>query len=174
MGGAVALVRQGTIPGPVTQTDALWPGANLLSRPQRVYTLVMTVHPECPCTRATMNELEVLMTRCQGRLNAIVVFYEPAGLAEDGLAGELWHSAAAINGVRCIDDRNGDLITRFGGRTSGQVFLYDTAGALRFNGGITSERGHAGDSDGLNAIIAIVGGSNAAPNHSPVFGCLLR
>ncbi|HEV2474807.1 MAG TPA: hypothetical protein VGS41_19170, partial [Chthonomonadales bacterium] len=55
-----------------------------------------------------------------------------------------------------------------------QTYLYSPDGQLLFSGGITSERGHTGDCDALDAVIAITRG--ARPAHvagAPVFGCTL-
>ena len=160
--------------GPVIHPNAFWPAGDRLPRAAGLATLVMILHPNCPCSRASLDELEVLMTRCHGRLNAIVLFAETPGLVDDSITTDLWQSANRIPGVISRRDQDGKLSASFGAETSGQVFLYDTTGALRFNGGITISRGHSGDSDGLNAITAIVSGQDSAVKQTPVFGCSLR
>jgi hypothetical protein len=174
VGGAWCLTRYSATPGPAINPDALWPVADSLPRRAGVDTLVMTLHPDCPCSHASVDELEVLMTRCHGRLNAIALFSEPPGLAEDSATTGLWQSASRIPGVICRRDHGGELSARLGAQTSGQVFLYDASGVLRFNGGITTSRGHDGDSDGLNAITAIVSGADTPVKQTRVFGCSLR
>jgi hypothetical protein len=43
---------------------------------------------------------------------------------------------------------------------------------LRFRGGLTSARGHRGDSAGQRAILGMISGDPAAsPAETPVFGC---
>jgi hypothetical protein len=172
--GGLAMSRHAGAAGPVVQTAKVWPVGDRLPRAHGIATLVMAVHPECPCTRASVNDLEMLMTRCQGRLHTIVLFVEPAGLKADTAAAELWQSAARIEGVTCLHDCNGDLAARFGAGTSGQVFVYDTDGVLQFSGGITASRGHAGDTDGANAIEAIANHEEPATRQAPVFGCSLH
>jgi hypothetical protein len=174
IGGGWSLARYSTRPGPVIHPNAFWPVGDRLPRAAGLDTLVMTLHPDCPCSLASVDELEVLMTRCQGRLNAFVLFAETPGLVEDSTAVDLWQSASRIPGVICRRDHDGQLSACFGAKTSGQAFLYDASGALRFNGGITTSRGHDGDSDGLNAITAIVSGQDTAVKQTPVFGCSLR
>ena len=51
--------------------------------------------------------------------------------------------------------------------------LYDAGGQLRFSGGITPARGHAGDNAGRSAIVALVESASSAPVETPVFGCSL-
>jgi hypothetical protein len=174
IGGAWSLARHSATPGPVIHAGAAWPVSDRLPHSARTYTLVMTVHPDCPCSRASVNELNVLMARCGGHLNAIVLFAEPQGLTRDSTATSLWKSASSIPGVTCVHDPNEELSARFKAGTSGQTFVYDGQGNLRFNGGITIARGHDGDSDGLDAITAIVNGREPAVQQTPVFGCSLR
>jgi hypothetical protein len=57
---------------------------------------------------------------------------------------------------------------------SGFTLLYDPAGRLRFAGGITSARGHEGDSFGQRRILAVLSGDPADRADAPVFGCSLH
>ena len=63
--------------------------------------------------------------------------------------------------------------------TSGQTALYDPAGNLLFQGGITETRGHAGDNTGCEAIESLVLHQNmtttpsTGPGETAVFGCSL-
>ena len=81
---------------------------------------------------------------------------------------------AAIPGVATILDRGGREAARFGAHVSGQTFLYDAAGRLVFSGGMTIARGHAGDNDGEDALLALITAGHAPVASTPVFGCLLR
>jgi len=62
---------------------------------------------------------------------------------------------------------------RVGAETSGYVLLYDRSGQLRFRGGITAGRGHAGDNAGEDAVVALVTGRPASRQQTPVYGCSL-
>jgi hypothetical protein len=53
------------------------------------------------------------------------------------------------------------------------VILYDAAGRLRFSGGITAARGHAGDNLGRSAIVELLEGDSPTATATPVFGCSL-
>jgi len=64
-------------------------------------------HPHCPCTRATLGELAVLMARVQKRVNAVVVFVVPNGVPEKWEETDLWRNAAQIPGVRVLKDVGG-------------------------------------------------------------------
>src|SRR5687768_13165432 len=65
-------------PGESVPASSDWPAASRLQRSPGKFTLVMFVHPECPCSRASLEELGKLLTRCSGSIHPQVVFFEPA------------------------------------------------------------------------------------------------
>jgi hypothetical protein len=136
-------------------------------------TLIVLAHPRCPCTRATLGELALIMARCQGKLNAHVLFCKPPELQDDWEKTDLWQSAVAIPGVSVMVDEDGAEANRFHAATSGQVILYDEKGRLSFSGGITESRGHYGDNQGRDAIVSLVNHGTAKQTRTSVFGCSL-
>lgn len=134
--------------------------------------LVMFAHPKCPCTRASLRELERLLAEMGPQCDTAVVFVQPRRTGDDWPLTATWRAAAAIPGVQVALDRGGTEAARFGARTSGQVLLYDAGGSLAFQGGITAARGHEGDNTGRSAIIAFLNG-RPAPSCQPTFGCSL-
>jgi hypothetical protein len=160
-------------PGASGNAPSRWPASRLVEPSRRGLTLVLFVHPRCPCTRATIAELARLMARCQGSLAAMVLFFRPAD-SSPWERTSLWEQAAAIPGVSVAWDDGGEEAARFGARTSGQAFVYDVAGALRFSGGITAARGHEGDNPGRDAVVALAIGDAPARATTPVFGCPLE
>lgn len=172
VGGLAALLVYAHTPGPVTDAPPpTWPASSELPHNRQLPTLVMFAHPKCPCTRASIEELNVLMTKCQGQLHARVVFFQPDGVEDSWLDTDLWQSAAAIPGVTVQADGEGREARNFHATTSGQVVLYDPRGRLLFSGGITEARGHAGDNEGRNAIAAIVKHKELSHGKTPAFGC---
>jgi hypothetical protein len=142
--------------------------------------LVVSIHPKCPCSRATMTELARIMTACHGRLETTVLMVRPEGQPEGWEKTDLWTSAARIPGVTVVADAGGAASEKFGADTSGQAMLYDASGKLIFSGGITESRGHEGDNAGQSAIIALVsagkragGAAQGTAAKTPVFGCSL-
>jgi hypothetical protein len=150
-----------------------WPSASQIPRDPGLSTLVLVLHPRCPCSRATLGELEQLMAHCQGLLTVEVLFTQPAGMTEDWVKTDLWHTASAIPGVRVRIDHEGQEALRFQAATSGHALLYDIKGALMFQGGITQARGHAGDNPGRDAIESLLKQKNSLSVSTPVFGCAL-
>ncbi len=150
-------------------------------------TLVVVAHPACPCTRATLHELERVLGSVGGteRIDVVVLFTGPrrGDARADRIAGQLRALAGAIPGARIVDDPGGVEASRLGAFTSGTVLFYDHAGSLHFNGGITPGRGHEGDSAGGDALRALLlretsretraDGAPVPNGAAPVFGCAL-
>lgn len=136
-------------------------------------TLIMFAHPKCPCTRASLGELNRLLAQSDGRIAAHVLFFRPPHYPANWTHTELRQSAAAIPGVTVQDDVNDALAQKFGAETSGYVLLYNPSGQLLFRGGITGSRGHAGDNAGESAIISLALGKPASVRQTPVYGCSL-
>ncbi|HXA44168.1 MAG TPA: hypothetical protein VNZ25_01575 [Candidatus Angelobacter sp.] len=150
-----------------------WPLGTQITLNSKEDTLVMFAHPQCPCTEASLEELNRLLARSGGSVAAQVWFFKPDSFSNDWAHSDLWKSAAAIPGVTVREDVNGAQARLFGAETSGYVLLFDTHGRLLFKGGITGSRGHAGDNAGENAIIAWSNGQAAGLDKTPVYGCSL-
>ncbi len=151
-----------------------WPGDSQIVPASDQPTLVLFAHPQCPCTRATIGELALLMAHCQGRVKTYVLFLKPKDFPVDWEKTDLWDKAAAIPGVTAVTDQNGDEAARFNAYTSGQTMLYSSSGSLLFSGGITVSRGHSGDNPGRSAIISLVNSGHADHTTTPSFGCSLQ
>lgn len=136
-------------------------------------TLIMFAHPRCPCTRASLGELNRVLAQTDGRIAAHVLFFRPNNYSADWTRTDLWRSAAAIPGVTVQDDVDDALARKFGAETSGYVLLYNPQGQLLFRGGITGSRGHAGDNAGESAIISLAMGKAAGVTQTPAYGCSL-
>jgi hypothetical protein len=160
-------------PGKAADAPATWPAATRVPRAQGAWQLVMLAHPRCPCTRASIGELAIVMARAAGTLKAHVLFVKPDGVDATWEHTDLWDSADRIPGVTALVDPGGREAAALGAKTSGQVVLYDPAGRLRFAGGITPTRSHSGDNVGRQRILELVARGTADRNLSAVFGCPL-
>jgi hypothetical protein len=171
--GATLLARYEYTPAKSTAPSAVWPAESSLERDPEKLTLVMAVHANCPCTRASLGELALLLARCPNQLTAYILFTNPAHIANDSVADDLRKTAVAIPNLKIINDDKGLLAGQFHAQTSGEVFVYDISGKLRFSGGITSSRGHAGDNDGRSAVESLLHTGICPIATTPVFGCSL-
>ena len=176
-----ALTDYASQPGTAARAPTSWPRASRLARTPGRVTLVMIAHTKCACTRASLHELERVMTDAGARLEAFVVFVGPDESSAVGGLLDLRATARAIPNVRVIEDPTEARV--FGAATSGQVLLYANDGALVFRGGLTASRGHEGDSVGGDAVRRLVQGtagprvssssSPSDPTLASVFGCAL-
>ena len=148
-----------------------WPDASRIKPAPGRATLVMLNHPQCPCSRASIEELDKLMAHCQSRVDAYVVLMRPIGFSDAWVKTDLWRNASKIPGVSVLVDQDGIEAKRFQAVTSGQVILYGADGRLLFSGGITGSRGHVGDNAGEAAIESLINTGSAEADHSSVFGC---
>jgi hypothetical protein len=171
--GLAAMAIREHRPGARGATPATWPRQSALVRDRERLTLVFFAHPHCPCTVASLRELERILARSSDRLRAQVVFCVPDGAPAGWERTELWQQACAIPGLCVVVDPRGAEARLFGACTSGTTLVYDAQGSLRFEGGITSARGHEGDSAGKSAVLACLEGPRAGAFALPVFGCPL-
>ena len=170
--GLCSLWSYANVPGVAATPPVLWPADSLIKPALDRATLVIAVHPHCPCSRATIGELALIMARCPDQLTARVLFLNPGGFPSEWVKTDLWYSAAGIPGVEVIED-DGAEVSRFAAATSGETILYDAGRHLLFHGGITASRGHAGDNPGREAIVSLVTTKGSDQTQSFVFGCPL-
>ncbi|MBC7807544.1 MAG: hypothetical protein H7145_15515 [Akkermansiaceae bacterium] len=147
--------------------------------------LLLFAHPHCPCTAASLNELNRALASAasakKGGVPArvVVVFVVPPDAPPRWERTALWEQVGKMPGVRVCADKDGVLARRFDARTSGQMFLYDKNNRLVFEGGITDGRGHEGRNAGSDAVTTLLGKAYDSPptppvvRHTPVFGCAL-
>jgi hypothetical protein len=152
----------------------VWPVATRIARNRDRATLVLFAHPRCPCTRASLAELARLMAGFTDRVGANVVMLRPPGVGADWDGSDLWRRASEIPGVTIVRDDDGVETARFRASTSGATVLYDIEGRLLFSGGLTSARGHEGESAGLERIRSLLRTGKADRSDAPVYGCSLR
>lgn len=161
-------------PGASAEAPAQWPGSKLITPAAGRSTLVMFVHPLCSCTRASLAELDAVMSRSNGRVTAWILVLHPEGTGEEWEKSGTMSAARHMAGVRVVDDLDGTEADRFGAATSGQVVLYDAQGRLQFEGGITGARGHVGENKGEARVVSLVTTGKADSHEHEVYGCGLH
>ena len=144
--GLVVLWDYSNKPGLAALAPEFWPSNTSLKHDPKAANLLMFVLPNCPCSKSSLGELNQIIAKTNGKINVKIISVTP-------------------------EDQEAD---RFGARTSGQVLLYDKQGKLVFSGGITSARGHFGDSFGKSAIISFINHNHLEHKSTPVFGCALK
>lgn len=168
--GFVLVADWETTPGTASPAPSHWPIASTISRSVEHPTIVMFAHPHCPCTRASLAELAVVMRDHRHDATATVVFFAVDDAVE--LDTPTWAAAGDLPRTRRVIDHGGGLAKLFGATTSGHLVVYDREGALLFSGGITGSRGHVGDNFGRRSLLAGLTARRGQPTYD-VFGCSL-
>lgn len=163
----------GAIPGDPGHPRSRWPQASRLQREKDRATLLIFLHPCCPCSRASADELERLLVRCSTRVGAKAVIVQPQLLGSCPFLSDLTEDLSRIPGLSVVLDPGEEETRRFGVATSGHVLLFNNRGELLFSGGITPGRGERGDSAGGSALLAQILGAGPRGPDACVFGCAL-
>src|SRR5688572_4815656 len=171
--GLVIMWNYSSVEGSATEAPVVWPESSGLHRALDRYTLVMFVHPRCPCSVASLTNLSNLLNNRIPRRVASIVVFNTDGVAPDRVEDMLRSIASTLPDTVVVDD-TGHEEALFGVRTSGATMLFDSAGVQLFTGGLTAVRGHAGDSSGQELITDLVLAGTTVHAESPVFGCSLE
>lgn len=151
-----------------------FPENDLLTQNRAGKTLVMFAHPHCPCTHASLGELQLILSACPELKPVQIVFPLPAGANDSWQNGVIVQQAHELDGVEVKWDVDESLTKIFAAQNSGHVLLFDAHGKRLFSGGITALRGHPGWNSGRAAIVAIAQNNRGVRESTPIFGCPLR
>jgi hypothetical protein len=171
--GAFVLLKYESTAGSAGDSPAAWPDQSAVRLDATHATLLMFVHPKCPCSRASIEELNRVLASCRERIATHVFFFKPGHTTADWAQTDLHKSAAAIPGVNVHFDPDGTLARQFGAETSGHVVLYGANGELLFKGGITGSRGHVGDNASERALVSLLAEQDSDVKETAVYGCSL-
>ncbi|WP_437230484.1 hypothetical protein SH661x_001992 [Planctomicrobium sp. SH661] len=171
--GAYYINNYTNTPDPVGVAPPVWPSESTLPRKPDQATLVMFLHPGCPCSRASLWELEELKTQLPPDVGIDLVMVADPDHAEDWRQTPLQKQAAEIPDAQIVQDVGGLQSNLFHAATSGETFLYSATGELLFHGGITAARGHMGDAPGQDAILEVLKNPRHKTIGCSVFGCQL-
>jgi hypothetical protein len=174
LGFAVLLRYHATPEARAGEVRLAWPSeSRLIARTPGRMTVLVFLHPKCPCSSATLDELDSILGRVAATADVRAVFVAPPGAPAGWTATGLRDRASRMAGLRIEDDADGVEARIFGATTSGTTFVYDRDGRLVFRGGVTRSRGHAGDNPGRRAVLALATGETPEAERTPVFGCPL-
>jgi len=171
--GLWAFTTYENTPGKDEATYGDWPADAAFEPFTDASTLLLFVHPKCPCTMATAHELDRLLLEIQKPVHVIVYVFRPNNEEPGWMQSPTMDAISSIKGVTVRADTDGQQAARFGARTSGQAVLFDARGITRYRGGITESRGHEGDNDARNALVARINDPTLPFAHMPTFGCAI-
>jgi hypothetical protein len=170
--GYLLLAAYDARPGHPGSPSGRWPEGTPVRLDPTKPTLLIFLHPRCPCSGASSAELASIAACYGDRFAAHAILYRPEGPAEewDRVEGSA-RDEFSTPGLQRWSDLGGRMARRFGVETSGHILLFDPAGTLLFSGGITPSRGHRGGNLGLDALVARIEREETGPGLSPIFGC---
>jgi len=167
---------QAYAPGPSYDHQS-WPAESALRPANSRPTLLLFMHPRCPCTRASIRELERLLGglgRPEFQPEIIILVSLPAESGEEWRRTDSVRQASGLPRAKVVYDPNGRETSRFGAVASGTVMLFGAGGEKLFAGGVTASRGHEGDNAGTDALQALLRGrKDLLVVSTPAFGCRL-
>lgn len=173
-----SMIVYGGSAGAQRPAPEIWPSNTTIVRSLDRPTLLVFLHPDCPCSRATLDNLEPIVGNRD--IAVVLVCLGEIDLATreelDGLGGcqrqlRRWDKHSNIT---VLSDPDGEETDRFGAATSGFCLLFDAQGKLAYHGGVTSSRGHRGANAGAKSLKTILDGSGPAASSYPVYGCALQ
>lgn len=171
--GLGVLARHAATPGDFATTRERWPARSRLKPPTQIPTLLIFLHPQCPCSTATLGELERATAGVENRCRIVFVVYTPSQSPSEWSATSLCERASSLAHATIVTDTGGREAALFGATTSGHAMLFASNGERLFEGGLTSSRGHEGDNDGSIALRSLLLGNDAIVRSTPVYGCQL-
>lgn len=176
--GLGLLANYAAEPGLVGEVPQAWPSDSELQRAGASHTLVLAVHPRCPCTAASINELERALGNVEQLPRIYALIFEPMpGVAvndqEDFARTRITKRLIQLPGVELIADPGSEIATGFGALTSGHTLVYDASGQLVYSGGLTPTRAHEGPNTGSATLVSLFNGGEAIAPVAPVYGCPL-
>lgn len=170
--GMLCLVNYSTEPGSIKADVVRWPSESQVPRSANRFRLIVFSHPHCPCTKASLRQLQRVLPMAIAPVDCCVIFVAESlqWKVEDS---KLWQRAKQIKGVDLVKSEDLSEVHAFGASVSGEAFLFAPQGELLYHGGLTGSRGHEGDCDGSRTIAAYLAGGQSDITERPVFGCPL-
>lgn len=156
-----------------------WPSESRIERGAGRPTLLLFLHPKCPCSRATLRELERVFANVpdnnesDNATELFVVATVPADGADEWRDTVTVNAAERLPNASLFIDRSGVEAARFGATVSGQLMLFDADGQREFAGGVTPSRGHEGANPGADGLTALLRNETEERYDFPAFGCRL-
>lgn len=171
--GFVTLESYGYTPGVQAAAAPSWPMGSSLERGLNRCQLVMFVHPKCPCSSASLAELERIAAQVEHDVAITVVFFEPENAPADWRDSANVVHAKRVPGAVQQFDTGGTEQALFHAKISGEVFAYSPTGVLIYHGGVTASRGHEGDNPAKSQLMARLNDPTLEPIELAAFGCTL-
>lgn len=171
--GFSSMIVYASLPGKTSVSLTTWPQDLAFQPAPHRACLVFFMHPRCPCTKASLNQLkELFLLSPDCPFDVKVLVFDPTNREQDWTQTLLLAEAKRLPHTDIVFDTDGKQAQRLGAFTSGHVLLFDADRNLVFSGGITPSRGHIGNCDGFSYLSQwILGGSTSGQKTAATYGC---
>ncbi|TWT30026.1 thioredoxin domain-containing protein [Blastopirellula retiformator] len=141
-------------------------------------TVLLFLHPRCPCSVASLAELEqaIAATPSDLRPNVQVVATVPQEYDASWTDTKTMARSENLPGASVFVDVGGHESQKFGAASSGHVMAFAPSGELLYSGGVTHSRGHEGDNVGRASLVRVLSDASDQSHVAaelPAFGCRL-
>lgn len=133
--------------------------------------LLVFYHPHCPCTAASLRNLQRINSSLVSERKIYAFAFHPQDEPVTWIESPTTKLLRGIPNITIIPDREAIACQAFGLSTSGHMLVYDEAQRLIFSGGITPGRGHEGDCQSSFDLRQKINGEKSTLNYWPVYGC---
>src|SRR5438132_535294 len=91
--GWMLLSQYENTPGQAQEPPSRWPSTTKIPTTLGLPTMVIFLHPYCPCSRATLAQLSLIMAHVQNKVKTQVVFVKLPDFSQDWVKTTLYNSA---------------------------------------------------------------------------------
>lgn len=157
---------------------AAWPADAEVALAADRPTVLLFLHPRCPCSVASLTELEVALATTPADRQPHLHVLAAVPVDHDAK----WTESSNVERSRDLPnasvflDVGGYETKKFGAASSGHVMAFAPSGELLYSGGVTHSRGHEGANVGRMSLVQALADDQPI-NHRleefPVFGCKL-
>lgn len=137
-------------------------------------SIVMALHPTCPCTRSSLAELERLLETESTTSQCVFLVALPSDKSMSWIDTDTTMLAKGLPNSRIIVDVDAKLATQLGIENSGGILVVQPNGTVSFSGGITSGRTCTQENPGSVAVASLIRGEAVQAITTPTFGCPLN
>lgn len=165
--------RYSKTPGPAGDIARLEPQGTSIVFDTVKPTLIVFLHPYCPCSSASVLALEDIISKHRTAAKFYVVFVCPTNADVEWAKSDLYTRCTRNPALTTFIDRYEVEARKYGALTSGQTFVYGPDRRLRFSGGITPSRGAVWAGRERELVESSLDDLPSEPRYAPVFGCAL-
>ena len=136
--------------------------------------IVMALHPKCPCTRRSLDELQSLLGIAPEKTHCTFLVGLPSSKSKTWMDTDTVATASGLPNVDIITDQDSARAKSLGLSRSGESLVINDAGQVVFQSGITAGRSCKMRNPSSDAVSEFLLHGTCPAITTPMFGCPLR